>query len=218
MKTILIANPKGGSGKTTLATNLAGYFANLGSSVLLADLDRQQSSRGWLACRPATLPIIHGCSAADSRKAIAAFSPHWLIMDSPAGMHGEKLTSAVKRADMVVVPVQPSAFDMAATRAFIEILHAEKAVRKEKSYVAMIGMRMDARTRAAAKLAAFLEQAGFPVLTLLRDAQVYVQAADEGTSLYDLPPSRAARDIEQWQPLLDWLQDISRESESPRKQ
>lgn len=211
MKTILVANPKGGSGKTTLATNLAGYFANLGKCVLLADLDRQQSSIGWLTRRSATLPAIHGCSGGDIRKAIAEFSPHWLIMDSPAGIHGEKLTDAVKRADLVVVPVQPSAFDMAATQPFIEVLHAEKAVRKEKSYVAMVGMRVDARTRAATALATFLEQAGFPVLTFLRDTQIYVQAAGNGVSLNDLPPARAFKDIEQWQPLLDWLQGYSRE-------
>ena len=211
MRTILVANPKGGSGKTTLATNLAGYFANQGQRVLLADLDRQRSSFGWLARRPDVLPTIHGWAGGDSRKAIAEVRPHWLIMDSPAGVRGEKLTNAVKRADLVVVPVQPSAFDMAATQAFIDILHAEKAVRKAKSYVAMIGMRVDTRTRAAAELEAFLDNAGFPVLTFLRDAQIYVQAAGEGVSLYDLPPARAARDIEQWQPLLDWLQGFSRE-------
>jgi len=211
VRTILVANPKGGSGKTTLATNLAGYFANLGQRVLLADLDRQRSSLGWLSRRPDVLPTIHGWGGGDSRKAIADVRPHWLIMDSPAGVHGEKLTNAVKRADLVVVPVQPSAFDMAATQAFLDILHSEKAVRKAKSYVAMIGMRVDARTRAAANLEEFLARAGFPVLTFLRDAQVYVQAAGEGVSLYDLPPARAAKDIEQWQPLLDWLQDFSRE-------
>lgn len=211
MRTILVANPKGGSGKTTLATNLAGYFASRGARVLLADLDRQQSSCGWLARRPQTLPNIYGWGGGDSRKAVAEARPHWLVMDSPAGVHGEKLTRAIKRADLVVVPVQPSVFDMAATADFLEILRTEKAVRKEKSRVAMIGMRVDARTRAAADLGAFLDQAGFPVLTFLRDAQVYVQAAAEGVSLYDLPVSRVARDIEQWQPLLDWLQDFSRE-------
>jgi chromosome partitioning protein len=211
VRTILVANPKGGSGKTTLATNLAGYFANQGQRVLLADLDRQRSSIGWLARRPEVLPTIHGWGGGDSRKAIAEVRPHWLIMDSPAGVHGEKLTNAVKRADLVVVPVQPSAFDMAATQAFLDILRTEKAVRREKSYVAMIGMRVDARTRAASDLEAFLEGAGFPVLTFLRDTQIYVQAAGEGGSLYDLPPARTAKDVEQWQPLLDWLQDFSRE-------
>lgn len=211
MRTILVANPKGGSGKTTLATNLAGYFANQGRRVLLADLDRQRSSFGWLSRRPDELPTIHGWGGGDSRKAIAEVRPHWLIMDSPAGVRGEKLTNAVRRADMVVVPVQPSAFDMAATQAFLDILHAEKAIRKAKSYVAMIGMRVDTRTRAAAELETFLENAGFPVLTFLRDAQIYVQAAGEGVSLYDMQPARAAKDIEQWQPLLGWLQDFSRE-------
>lgn len=211
MKTVLIANPKGGSGKTTLATNLAGYFANLGQRVLLADLDRQRSSTGWLTRRPGTLPTIHGCGDGDTRKMLAEVRPHWLILDSPAGLHGEKLTDAVKRADLVVVPVQPSVFDMAATQAFLDVLRTEKAVRKEKSYVAMVGMRVDARTRSAANLEEFLEQAGFPALTLLRDTQIYVQAAGEGVSLYDLPLARAAKDIEQWRPLLDWLQDFSRE-------
>ncbi|MBS4096689.1 MAG: ParA family protein [Sulfuricella sp.] len=207
MRTILVANPKGGSGKTTLSTNLAGYFANLGKRVMLADLDRQQSSAGWLARRPAVLPTIHGWSGGDSRKAIAELRPHWLIMDSPAGMHGDKLSNALKRAELVVVPVQPSAFDMAATRDFIELLRAEKSVRKEKSYVAMIGMRVDARTRAADDLELFLDSAGFPVLTFLRDTQAYVQAAGDGISLFDLTPGRVVRDMEQWKPLLDWLKE-----------
>ncbi len=207
MRTILVANPKGGSGKTTLSTNLAGYFASCGKRVMLADLDRQQSSAGWLARRPAILPTIHGWSGGDSRKAIAELRPHWLIMDSPAGMHGDKLSNALKRAELVVVPVQPSAFDMAATQDFIDLLRAEKAVRKEKSYVAMIGMRVDARTRAADTLELFLDNAGFPVLTFLRDTQSYVQAAGDGVSLFDLSPGRVERDIEQWQPLLDWLKE-----------
>lgn len=200
MKSILVANPKGGSGKTTLATNLAGYLASLGRQVVLADLDRQQSSMGWLKRRPSQLPSIHGHGGA--RK---VGQPDWLVIDSPAGLHGDKLNEAVKLADLVVVPVQPSAFDMAATGDFLRILREEKAVRKERSRVAMVGMRVDPRTRSAAELADFLLAAEFPVLTYLRDAQVYVQCAQEGNSLFDLPPSRAARDIEQWQPLLDWI-------------
>lgn len=200
MRSILVANPKGGSGKTTLATNLAGYFASQGRQVVLADLDRQQSAAGWLQRRPTQLPTIHNHQA---RK--PAGQPDWMVIDSPAGLHGEKLTAAVKLAELVIVPVQPSAFDMAATGDFLRVLREEKAVRKEKSQVAMIGMRVDARTRSAAKLSEFLLAAGFPVLTFLRDAQVYVQCANEGCSLFDLPPSRAARDVEQWQLLLEWI-------------
>ncbi|MDP2830391.1 MAG: ParA family protein [Sulfuricellaceae bacterium] len=200
MKSILVANPKGGSGKTTLATNLAAYLASLGRQVVLADLDRQQSSAGWLARRPPQLPTIHGHQG---RK--LAIKPDWLVIDSPAGLHGDKLAAAIKMAERVVVPVQPSAFDMQATGEFLSVLRELKAIRKEKSQVAMIGMRVDPRTRSAAELADFLLAAEFPVLTYLRDAQVYVQCAHEGVSLFDLPPSRTARDIEQWRPLLDWI-------------
>lgn len=205
MRTILVANPKGGSGKTTLATNLAGYFAGRGERVLLVDLDRQRSATDWLARRPEVLPAIRGWNSQRDRKAMGDSRPDWLVVDSPAGMHGDKLTNALKRAERVIVPVQPSAFDMVATSNFLDVLRAERAVRKAKIEVAMIGMRVDARTRAAAELETFLDAAGFPVLTLLRDAQVYVQAANEGLSLFDMAPSRAARDVEQWQPLLDWL-------------
>lgn len=205
MRTVLVANPKGGSGKTTLATNLAGYFASQGDRVLLVDLDRQRSASGWLARRPDELPAIRGWSSQDDKKSMGDFGPDWLVVDSPAGMHGDKLTNALRRAERVIVPVQPSAFDMEATRIFLEELRAEKSVRKEKIEVAMIGMRVDARTRAAAALETFLDEAGFPVLTLLRDAQIYVQAANEGLSLFDMAPSRTVRDLEQWQPLLDWL-------------
>ncbi|MEN6584836.1 MAG: ParA family protein [Sulfuricella sp.] len=200
MRSILVANPKGGSGKTTLATHLAGYLASLGRHVVLADLDRQQSSAGWLKRRPAQLPTIQSHQAHKQ-----ASKPDWMVIDSPAGLHGDKLSAAVKLAELVIVPVQPSAFDMLATSDFLRVLREEKAVRKERSQVAMVGMRVDPRTKSAAELAEFLLAVEFPVLTYLRDAQLYVQCAQEGVSLFDLPPSRAARDVEQWQPILEWI-------------
>lgn len=200
MRSILVANPKGGSGKTTLSTHLAGYLASLGRQVVLADLDRQQSASGWLKRRPPQLPTIHSHHA--SKKSV---KPDWMVIDSPAGLHGDKLTAAVKLAELVIVPVQPSAFDMLATDDFLSVLRKEKAVRKEKSQVAMVGMRVDPRTRSTAELAEFLLAAEFPVLTYLRDTQLYIQCANEGVSLFDLPPSRTARDVEQWQPLLEWI-------------
>ncbi|MCE5181052.1 MAG: ParA family protein [Betaproteobacteria bacterium] len=206
MKTILVANPKGGSGKTTLATNLAGYLAHRGERVLLVDLDRQRSATDWLTRRPEDMPIIRGWNRHLDKKAMGETMPDWLVVDSPAGMHGDRLTQALKRTERVIVPVQPSAFDMVATQDFLETLCAEKSVRKAKIEVAMIGMRVDARTRAASDLSLFLYEAGFPVLTMLRDAQIYVQAASEGLSLFDMAASRAAKELEQWQPLLDWLE------------
>ncbi len=207
MKHILIANPKGGSGKTTLATNLAGYFATRGRRVVLSDLDRQQSSLEWLQRRPYKLPLIHG---QDPRRKAPGLEPEWKITDSPAGLREEKLSDAVKAADCVIVPVQPSAFDIGATRTFLELLAAEKAVRKHKTFVAMVGMRVDNRTRSAAGLADFMKQAGFPVLTNLRNAQIYALAAEQGASLFDIRPSQVATDLQQWAPLLHWIMEQTR--------
>lgn len=207
MKHILIANPKGGSGKTTLATNLAGYFATRGRRVVLSDLDRQQSSLEWLQRRPYKLPLIHG---QDPRRKAPGLEPEWKITDSPAGLREEKLSDAVKAADCVIVPVQPSAFDIGATRTFLELLAAEKAVRKHKTFVAMVGMRVDNRTRSAAGLADFMKQAGFPVLTNLRNAQIYALAAEQGASLFDIRPSQVTTDLQQWAPLLHWIMEQTR--------
>ena len=208
MNTVLIANPKGGSGKTTISTNLAGYFASRGKHVVLSDMDRQKSASAWLARRNEALPMIHGL---DGRgKHADSLSAEWSIIDAPAGIHGDKLSEAVKRADWVIVPIQPSAFDIGATEDFLDILRAEKAVRKERTFVAMIGMRVDPRTKTAAKLKEFLDNAGFPVMTNLRDGQIYMQAAEQGLSLFDMRPSLVARDIRQWAPLLQWLVDAER--------
>lgn len=202
MRTILIANPKGGSGKTTLATNLAGYFATRGRRVVLCDLDRQQSSLEWLRRRPYKLPLIR---PQESYKEKANRDTEWMIVDSPAGLRGDKLTEAIKGADWIIVPAQPSAFDIGATREFLEVLREEKAIRKQRSFVALVGMRVDARTRSAATLQAFMESSGFPTLAYLRDAQVYRLAAEQGASLFDIRPSLVGRDLQQWSPLLHWL-------------
>ncbi len=208
MRTILVVNPKGGSGKTTMATNLAGYFASRGKHVVLSDLDRQQSSLGWLARRPTHLPLIHGLNARG--KNADSLSADWTIIDSPAGLHGDKLSEAVKVADWVVVPMQSSSFDIGATEDFLKILSDEKAVRKERTFVAMMGMRIDSRTKAAAKLADYLAESDFPVMGHLRDAQVYVQAAEQGASIFDMRPSLVTRDIQQWAPLLHWIVNADR--------
>lgn len=208
MNTVLIANPKGGSGKTTISTNLAGYFASRGKHVVLSDMDRQKSASAWLARRNQALPLIHGL---DGRgKHADSLSAEWSVIDSPAGIHGDKLSDAVKRADWVIVPIQPSTFDIGATEYFLDILREEKAVRKERTFVAMVGMRVDPRTRTALKLQDFLSQAGFPVMTNLRDGQIYMQAAEQGLSLFDMRPSLVARDMQQWAPLLQWLVDAER--------
>ena len=206
MRVILVANPKGGCGKTTLATNLAGYLAGQNQRVMMWDLDRQKSSLDWLALRSADLPAITRLDA--DRDEVHPKIPgnnDWLVLDSPAGMHGKNLAYALKLAHKVIVPVQPSVFDMAASRDFLDRLIEEKIVRKHKTFIGIIGMRVDPRTRAAATLEQFLSQYDLPVLTYLRDTMVYVNAAFNGKSMFDLPHYQAERDLEQWQPLIEWL-------------
>lgn len=206
MKAFLVANPKGGSGKSTLATNLAGYFAQQGHEVMLGDIDRQQSSREWLLSRPFALPTIETWAIGPDEVARPPKGTSHVILDTPAGLHGKLLERVLKLSTRVIVPVQPSMFDMRATRHFLEALLSEKAVRKGKADVAVIGMRVDARTRAAAELERFLESFELPVLAYLRDTQLYVQAAAAGLTLFDLPPSRTERDRAQWQAIIDWAE------------
>jgi len=202
VKAILVANPKGGSGKTTLSTNIAGYLAARGQRVAILDLDRQKSATQWLANRPRNLPGIELMHAEAESEAPV----DWLVIDSPAGLHGKNLEHALKLVHRVVIPIAPSAFDIQASREFLEVLHHEKTVRNGKIFVGVVGMRMDPRTRAALTLEQFLKGLDLPILAYLREAQVYVNAAFEGKTLFDLPPSLAQRELEQWAYLLNWLE------------
>ena len=205
MKSILVANPKGGSGKSTLATNLAGYFARGGHQVMLGDTDRQQSTRDWLQIRPNVLPPIASWEVAKGLPARPPKGSTHVVLDSAAGLHGKTLERLLKQVDQVIVPVQPSLFDILATRHFLEALLEEKAVRKSRAFVAVVGMRVDARTRAAGELDRFLSSYELPVLTCLRDTQLYVQLAAAGMTLFDLTAARAEKDRAQWQAIIDWV-------------
>ncbi len=206
MKVLLVANPKGGAGKSTLATNLAGFLAARGHRVLLGDIDRQQSSREWLALRPAEAPAIATWEVGPDQVARPPRGVTHAVLDTPAGLRGKMLEKALKVSSRVIVPVQPSTFDMNATRNFLAALQEEKAIRKGRSDVAVVGMRVDARTRAAAELERFFAGLDVPVLTCLRDTQLYVQAAAGGLSLFDLPVARVDKDRQQWQPILEWAE------------
>ena len=205
MQTILVANPKGGSGKSTLATNIAGWLAGKRQRVALSDIDPQQSASDWLARRPRLFPPIAGFTGEMKKKELKDIAPTWLVVDSPAGLHGEALRDVVRRADVLLVPVSPSAFDMSATQRFLELIAEYKAIKDGGVAVGIVGMRVDARTRSAAELDAFLEGFDFPVVTHLRDTQVYVYCARDGFSVFDLPRSRGERDWEQWKPLTRWI-------------
>lgn len=203
MQTILVANPKGGSGKTTVATNVAGFLAGKRQRVVLADEDPQQSSTHWLARRPALFPAVKPMPA--ERRGLRELDPHFVVIDSPAGLHGERLRDEVRRADVMLVPITPSVFDMAATARFLAQIAEYKAVKEGELAVAVVANRVDSRTHSAAELDAFLQGAAFPLIAHLRDTQVYVHCARDGASVFDLPRSRAEADWEQWKPLTRWL-------------
>lgn len=206
MKTFVIANPKGGSGKSTVATNLAGCLAHRGHEVVLGDIDRQESANAWLSIRAPELPRIEPWDISREELTRPPKGVRHAVLDTPAGLHGKNLEKVIKLSARILVPVQPSLFDILATRDFLRDLVAEKAVRQGKTDIAVIGMRVDARTRAASELERFLADVDLPVLTCLRDTQLYVQAAASGMTLFDLPASRTERDLEQWQPIIEWAE------------
>lgn len=205
MQTIVVANPKGGSGKTTLATNIAGWIAGKRQRVVLADADPQRSATQWLQRRPALFPAIAGADGDAKQKNLKDVDPQWVVVDTAAGRHGESLRDAVRRADVMLVPLSASTFDMAATQRFLATLAEYKAVKDGALALGLVAMRVDARTRSAAELDTFLEGFDFPLVTHLRDTQVYVHCARDGLSIFDLPRSRAEQDWEQWRPLTRWI-------------
>lgn len=203
MPIVVVANPKGGVGKSTLSTNIAGYYASRGHAVMLGDVDRQQSSRLWLGLRPAAARVIATWETdADDIVRPPKGTTH-VVLDTPAGLHGKRLNDVVKMADRIVVPLQPSVFDIFATRAFLdELVHNKHAA---KTQIALVGMRVDARTIAADHLHEFVDRLGVPVLGYLRDTQNYVHLAARGLTLFDVASGRVEKDLEQWRALCEWL-------------
>lgn len=203
MPVVVIANPKGGVGKSTLATNVAGYFAAQGQAVMLGDTDKQQSSRLWLGLRPAAARPIAAWEVGSGYFVRPPQGTSHVVLDTPAGLEGSRLTEVLQHAHKVIVPLQPSIFDIFATRAFLDQLAAHRQAGKVQ--VGIVGMRVDARTLAADKLHEFVESLGLPVLGFIRDTQNYIHLAAHGLTLFDVAPSRVEKDLAQWQAICKWL-------------
>ncbi len=203
MPVVVVANPKGGVGKSTLATQLAGYMASQGHAVMLGDTDKQQSSRLWLSLRPEEArPIATWDVSPDLIIKPPKGTTH-VVLDTPGGLHGWRFNDVMRMASKLIVPLQAGLFDMHATRDFLDELADKKKL--ANLAVGIVGMRVQPRTIAADRLREFVDSLGLPVLGYLRETQNYVHLAARGLTLFDMPPGRVARDLEQWQTICDWV-------------
>ncbi len=206
MFVVAVANTKGGVGKSTVATHLAAHFARCGHATALADLDRQKSSLAWLGRRPSDLPRIKGLDLSKSDAKIPK-GVERLVVDAGAAMRGVAVQDLVKRSDVVVIPTLASAFDEDGIARFLKHLDKIKAIRKHKRAVAFVANRVRLRSRAVEHLEFFLAAQEFPVVAQLRDTQLYVSAAADGTSLFEMRGGRAASYVAEWAPLIRFLTD-----------
>jgi chromosome partitioning protein len=215
MQTILVINSKGGSGKTTVATNLASYYAGKQYQTALMDYDPQGSSLHWLKQRPNTLGRIQGANAARNIKGqIRSLNmkihskTQKLIIDAPAGVKGLLLQDLVRRADSIVVPVAPSAIDIHATADFIKDLHLVGKVRSYNKKVAVIANRVRSSIPLYRPLEKFLISLNIPFVTTLTDSDCYIIAAESGRGVYDMDHKEVMLERAELQPLVKWLENL----------
>ena len=205
MRHIMVLNAKGGCGKSTLATNLAGYFAKQGKQVALADYDEQQSSLDWVGRRPANRPPIVGLAGhKDGLKGVSR-ATDVVVIDAPARSHGKELTNLLHHAETILVPVLPSMIDMQAAAKFIEELKNTPTIRNRKAKIAVVANRVRENTLIFDELDDFLSHLKVPYVATLREAQNYIRAYTRGLGVLELPDYLSWPDQEEWGPLLDWL-------------
>lgn len=202
MQQIFLANPKGGCGKTMLSVHLASYYARKGLSVALCDHDPQRSSLDWLRARPVHLFPIEGIEFFDHHLISNRFDV--AIHDAPAGHGAEQLMDMVE-GHQLLIPVLPSATDIRACVRHLMALNRAGVVEQNPGKIGLIANRVNLKTNYFKVLLTFLNEVNLPIIGYLRDTQNYIRAINAGVSLFDLPPSATRQDVEQWQPIIDWL-------------
>ena len=208
MRHIMVLNAKGGCGKSTIATNIASYFAKEGATVALADYDPQRSGLDWLERRPADRPKIVGVSAHDEGLRRAPRNADILVIDAPARTHATELSNLVKHAETIVVPVLPSTIDMQATSNFLKELQGLSRVQNKEVKIGAIANRVRDNTLIFDDLDEYLTKARVPYIAALREAQNYVRAYTRGLGIFELPEYLAWPDWEEWEPLTAWLRSV----------
>ncbi|MBT8096441.1 MAG: ParA family protein [Woeseia sp.] len=205
MRHIVVMNAKGGCGKSTLATNIASYFASEDYAVALADYDPQRSSLDWLERRPADRPEIAGVAGFEDGLRRAPRSAEYLIIDAPARSHDKELNELVRHAETIIVPVLPSTIDMQATDRFITELKGVSKIERKEAKIGVVANRVRENTLIFEELDEHLTAMRVPYITALREAQNYVRSYTRGLGIFDLPEYLAWPDWEQWDPLVKWL-------------
>jgi chromosome partitioning protein len=206
MRTIMLMNAKGGCGKTTVATNLATWYADEGLKVALADYDPQRSSVDWLEARKGYegIPEIESIDA-NNGPVRPAKETDLLVMDVPAGIHGKEINKMLLRVDSLILPVLPSPIDMRACNRFLSELLASGRVSKNQTRIGIVANRVKEQTRIYHDLEEYLGHLKIPFITHFRESQNYIKAAEEGLAIFELAPSQVYKDVILWDPLLDWL-------------
>jgi len=205
MRTILVLNAKGGCGKSTISTNLASYYAwEKEQKVVLADYDPQGSSMAWLDVRGEEWPEITGV-AAWKDPVRPSRDTDVVVMDAPARVHGTELTQLVRKAETILFPVLPSPIDMRAATAYMQELKSNGRIERGEVKIGVIANRVRENTIIFNELYEFLRKMKVPYVATLRDTQNYIKAEERGVGIYEMAPSQVWQDVENWEPLVKWL-------------
>jgi len=212
MNTTLVINSKGGSGKTTITTNLAAYFASQGVPTTIMDYDPQGSSLNWLGLRERPGSNLYGANAAPQKggriRSIEMHVPantRQLVIDAPAGASGLLLQEMLTRSNCILIPVAPSAFDIYATANFVKDLLLVGRIRTRSIRLAVVANRVRSAAPVYRPLERFLGSLGLPFLTHLSDSDIYVKAAETGIGIFEMEPSYAITEREEFMPIIAWV-------------
>jgi chromosome partitioning protein len=215
MRTILVTNSKGGCGKTTVATNIASYYAAADAKVAIQDYDPQGSSLQWLRLRPQHLARIHGANGTPQKAHLLRTMQTWVpsetdiqLIDAPGGIKGLLLQEVVSKADMVVIPVGPSSIDVHATADFVKNLFLLGRVRTRNIKVAVVANRVRSSMPVYEPLERFLRSLGLPFLTRIRDSDTYIRAAEQGMGVFDMDARETEVEREEFLPVVHWLDSL----------
>ena len=205
MQRIIVSNAKGGSGKSTIATNLASYYVSEGNRVVLVDLDPQASSLDWLSSRQSGRATISGVDGAAGNYRVPR-NADYVIYDTPAAVHGAQLSALLRRAQSIIVPVLPSPIDMRAATPFVQNVLDNNRVARKETRVALIANRCREHYNIYHQLDSYLRKVRkAPFISVLRETQNYVRAAERGLGVFELPPYSVRKDLDQRDPIIRWL-------------